>query len=125
MSHYDAFGVGHPPHSISYGFDAPTGGYWIDAFRTPFQEHPDISELGQTLTELKEIFIGQLGVTEEVWLKDYQPQMIKDFIQASEPTPLQYKTKKLFGVDLKAKLTRVLHDMDNFMTVKKEGDPDE
>jgi len=110
---------------IAYGLDAPTGGFYYDIWKpgSNRERSADVGELGLTLTELKAQVEEKLGLPFfNEFLLDI---LIKDFIQCEVPTPLQFQMNKMMGIDLKSRLTRVLHDMDNFMKIVDETESEE
>jgi hypothetical protein len=90
---------------LAYGFDAPTGGYFWQLTNT---ENEIVDEgNGLVLSQL----MGTLGTTETLSVDD----LIREFIVAEKPTPLQINIGKMFGIDVVAMLSDVGLDlMENF-----------
>ena len=96
---------------VLYGFDAPTGGF----FYTEFLREDELEELdapdetnshkdGMTLTDfLSEVKKFEIEIPVNV--------LLRDFFQATPPTPLQVKIGRMFGKDILSMLDDVVKDI--------------
>jgi hypothetical protein len=89
---------------LTYGFDAPTGGYFWQLINSEKEEIDGAQ--GLLLSQLA----GTLGAS-FIQVED----LIRDFRRAEEPTPLQINVGKMFGRDVGKMLELVELDlMENF-----------
>ena len=99
-------------YNIMYGLDKPTGGYYWQKFD---DEDNVLSEAdGLTLTEL-------LDYLEDKETAIPLTELIKDFLEEDEPTPLQINVGKMFGKDIVRSLESVKEDVNNQMDSYAHG----
>jgi hypothetical protein len=90
---------------LAYGFDAPTGGYFWQL--TNIDNEIVDSGNGLVLSQL----VGVLGTTRVLSID----VLVREFIMAEKPTPLQINIGNMFGKDVVSMLSDVGLDlMENF-----------
>jgi hypothetical protein len=110
-------------HEVMYGLDRPTGGYFFTEFFTDEEmnakpkgsDNVCLAKDALTLTELIIYldFVYQHEVDEK-----HGRQLLLDYRNSLDPSPLQVNTQKMFGVDLEVCLKRVKEDIRDYITVE-------
>jgi hypothetical protein len=108
MSRYNSY-LGNGDN-VSYGFDAPTGGFFYQHFSKEYGEDAILDEDdGLTMTSLCKV----LGLRYKILYNS--SDLVKDFYVSAKPSALQYNVGKMFGRDTYSMLIEVERDIiENF-----------
>lgn len=105
-------------NEVHYGYDAPTGGYFVNELVNPAKTEDDqvvIMQVGMLLSELL-IFLKQ-----NYKFEPDRKQLIKDWQEAEAPTPLQRQIGVMFGRgDPEENINRVSNEMYSLWLQKEE-----